>query len=100
MAHQGLKYHGIYYFVPNMLKHFDTEAFISLIAPRPALYMNGDQDWGSPADGIHKIENVARPVYQMYGKESAFESTVYPGLGHVYTPEMWKRMLGFFERNL
>ncbi|MDA1349615.1 MAG: dienelactone hydrolase family protein, partial [Chloroflexi bacterium] len=29
--------HGVYYFVPNLLKHFDTEAIFALAAPRPML---------------------------------------------------------------
>ena len=38
-----LSAHGIYYFVPNLQTHFDTEAIVALIAPRPVLFMDGDQ---------------------------------------------------------
>ncbi|MCC7376796.1 MAG: acetylxylan esterase [Verrucomicrobiales bacterium] len=95
-----LKAHGIYYFVPGMLQHFDTEAVISLIAPRAALFLTGDQDGGSPVAGIRKIEAVAREVWRLCGKPDAFESRVYRGLGHVYTPDMWERMLKWMERYL
>lgn len=88
-----LKAHGICYFVPGMLNHFDTEAVVALLAPRPVLFMTGDQDGGSPVDGIHAIEQAVRPAYRLYGKEEAFQSTIYPGLGHVYTPQMWQRTL-------
>jgi dienelactone hydrolase len=54
-----LKAHGIYYYVPGMLQHFDTEAVVSLIAPRAALFLNGDRDEGSPVEGIRAIEGVA-----------------------------------------
>src|SRR6185503_3348479 len=64
----SLRAHGIYYFVPNLLNHFDTEAVVSLVAPRPVLLMNGDQDAGSPADGIHAIESVVSKAYALYGK--------------------------------
>src|SRR5262249_43372798 len=37
IAHGNLRAHGIYYFVPGLLKHFDTEAVYSLVAPRPML---------------------------------------------------------------
>jgi dienelactone hydrolase len=100
IQHEALKAHGIYYFVPNLLNHFDTEAVVALLAPRPALFMNGDQDAGSPADGIHAIESAVRPVYQLYGKESEFQSTVYGGQGHVYTPEMWARTLRWMDEKL
>lgn len=92
IAAQQLKAHGIYYFVPGMLNHFDTEAIISLAAPRPMLFMTGDEDSGSPVEGIHRIEKVARRVYQLYGAESSFVNIIYPKTGHVYTEDMWERM--------
>src|SRR5262249_38126231 len=92
-----LKAHGIYYFVPNLLNHFDTEAIVALIAPRPVLFLDGEQDGTSPVDGIHAIEEAVRPVYRSYRQESNFQSVVYAGQAHVYTPEMWQRTLGWLE---
>jgi dienelactone hydrolase len=91
IAIQQLKAHGIYYFVPGMLKHFDTEAVVALAAPGPMLFMTGEKDAGSPADGVRKIESAVSKVYALYGEQSArdFRSVLYPDLGHVYTPEMW-----------
>jgi len=42
-----LRAHDIYYFVQGMLNHFDTEAVMGLIAPRPFLVLTGDSDEGS-----------------------------------------------------
>ena len=95
-----LSEHGIYYFVPGMLDHFDTEAVVSLIAPRPILFMNGADDPGSPVDGIHAIESVVRPVYQLYGKTNDFQTIIYPDVAHVYTPEMWKNTVAWFDQRL
>ena len=81
-AHGELKEHGIYYFVPGMLNHFDTEAVIALIAPRPVLFMNGRDDPGSPTDGIEIIENAARPAWQLAGADANFQSIIFPGQGH------------------
>jgi dienelactone hydrolase len=99
-AHGELKAHGIYYFVPGMLNHFDTEAVIALIAPRPVLFMNGGGDPGSPTDGIEAIENAARPAWQLAGAEANFQSIIFPGQGHVYTPQMWERTLAWFDQKL
>ena len=96
----GLKYHGIYYFVPGFLNHFDTEAVVALSAPRPMLFMTGDRDGGSPVDGIRKIETCVRPVYALYGKSVDFESLIYPGVGHVYLPEMWEKTLSWMDQYL
>jgi hypothetical protein len=100
IQHEMLKAHGIYYFVPNLLQHFDTEAVIALIAPRPALFLNGGADGGSPEDGIHAIEAAVRPVYHLYDRDHDFQSTVYPNQGHIYTPEMWTRTLSWMDDHL
>ena len=100
MAEAGFRHHGIYYYVPGMLAHFDTEAVIALAAPRPLLCQNGDQDDGSPIAGIRAIEAKARPAWDLLGAPAAFESVVYPGVGHVYLPEMWQKTCAWFERHL
>jgi len=100
IQHELLKAHGIYYFVPNLLNHFDTEAIMALIAPRPVLFLDGDQDGTSPVDGIHALESAIRPVYGLYGKEKEFESVVYAGQGHLYTPEMWQKTLEWIDKKL
>lgn len=95
-----LKAHGIYYFVPGMLRHFDTEAVIALGAPRPMLFMTGDQDGGSPVAGVRRIGEVVERVYALYGGDAKqrFESVIYPAVGHVYVPEMWERTVAWMER--
>ena len=92
-----LKAHGIYYFVPGMLRHFDTEAVIACAAPRAMLFMTGDQDAGSPADGVRKIEAAVRPIYALHPKATKFESILYPGVGHVYLPEMWEKTKAWMD---
>jgi dienelactone hydrolase len=92
-----LREHGIYFFVPGMLRHFDTEAVVSLIAPRPLLTLSGGEDSGSPVSGVNKINEIAKKVYDLYGKDEQFKGVVYPGVGHQYTPEMWREMLDWFE---
>jgi dienelactone hydrolase len=95
VRNQGLKYHGIYYFVPGVLNHFDTEAVVALAAPRPLLFLSGEQDAGSPPEGIRTIEAVVKRAYRLYDREADFQSRIYPGVGHEYTPDMWQRMLNW-----
>lgn len=96
----SLKAHGIYYFVPGLLNHFDTEAIVALSAPKPMLFMTGGDDFGSPVEGLKKIAAAVQPVYHLYQKDAAFQSLIYPGLGHVYTPEMWQNTLAWFKKHL
>lgn len=95
-----LKAHGIYYFVPGMLKHFDTEAVIALAAPRPMLFMTGDQDGGSPIEGVRHLGEIVERVYALHGADAKqrFENAIYPDVGHVYLPEMWEKTLKWMNQ--
>jgi dienelactone hydrolase len=98
IKHGQLRQHGTYFFTIGLLKHFDTEAVISLIAPRPYLALTGDLDAGSPADGIKVIEEKAGAVYKVLGASDRFKSILYPDVGHTYTPQMRAEMLAWFAR--
>jgi dienelactone hydrolase len=96
----AMKEHGIYYFVPGMLQHFDTEAVIACAAPRPMLFMTGDRDPGSPVAGILELEKRVAPVYSLLGAGDDFVSVVYPDTPHVYLPAEWDRMVAWMNRRL
>jgi len=97
---RGLKPHSIYFYVPGILKHFDTEALHALIAPRPHLELAGDHDDLAPLDGIEVLERKVAQIYRLYGKEENFRSVVYQNTGHEYLPEMKAQMLAWFEKYL
>jgi len=100
IAHGNLRKHGIYYFVPGVFKHFDTEAINALIAPRPHLELSGDQDGGAPTDGIVTLEKKLGSLYRLYGKPENFRSVIYAGTGHEYLPEMRIEMVEWFAKHL
>ena len=93
IAHGQLRAHGVYYFVQGLLRHFDTEAVLALIAPRPFLAVTGDPDAGSPADGIRELERQVGAVYGALGAGDRFRNVLYPDVGHTYTarcaPRCW-----------
>jgi dienelactone hydrolase len=92
--------HGIYYFVPGILKHWDTEAIYACVAPRPMLMLSGDQDRNAPPDGIEVLEKKLAAVYELHGKPDNFRSELYENTGHEYLPEMRTAMVDWFERHL
>jgi dienelactone hydrolase len=98
LKHGQLRQHGVYYFVNGILKHFDSEAVVALIAPRPVLFLTGELDAGSPADGIKIIEDKVQSVYKTLNTGDSFQSIRYADVGHVYTEEMRKHMLAWFDR--
>ncbi len=98
LAHRSS--HGIYYFVPGLLRHFDTEAIYALVAPRPMLMLSGDEDYNAPPDGIEVLERKIGAVYNLYGRPEAFRSVLYEHTGHEYLPEMRVEMIEWFRRAL
>lgn len=93
--------HGIYYYVPNLLQEgIDIEAVVALIAPRPLLTLTGNQDSGSPVEGVNIINNYCKDIYDLYGVPDNFDGKVYDGVGHEFTPAMWDNAMLFFENHL
>jgi dienelactone hydrolase/lysophospholipase L1-like esterase len=98
IAHGELRQHGVYYFVDGLLRHFDSEGVLALIAPRPLLALTGELDAGSPADGVRALEQAVGATYQALGARDRFRSVLYPEVGHAYTPKMRAEMLAWFGR--
>lgn len=91
--------HGFYYYVPGLLKErIDTETIIGLIAPRAHLTLTGERDEGSPSSGVRTINRFQESLYRLYGRPDRFRGVLYPGLGHVYTPEMWRETLDWLAQ--
>ena len=101
IAHGDVRLHGIYYYVPNMLKEkIDTESVVALIAPRAHLTLTGDKDSGSPADGARIINAFAENVYKLYDKPNNFRGVLYEDVAHEYTPQMWSETLAWLKKHL
>ncbi len=101
IARGSVNAHGIYYYVPSLLKEgIDAESIVGLIAPRPLLTLTGDRDEGSPADGIQIINAFQEYLYRCYGRSDNFRGLLYPGVGHAYTPDMWQETLRWLAKNL
>jgi dienelactone hydrolase len=100
IAIRELRAHGIYYFVPGLLRHFDSEGVMALLAPRPFLALTGDRDAGSPPEGMKKLEQILGKFYALYGRPEAFRSVIYPETGHVYNDDEKDKMVEWFDRYL
>jgi dienelactone hydrolase len=100
IAHGQVQAHGLYYFVPGMLRHFDTEAVFAVVAPRPMLQLNGDSDTTCPPDGIAVLEEKVSAIYRLHGKPENFRSVIYHHTGHEYLPEMKQEMVAWFVKHL
>lgn len=94
---RGLDGHGVYYYVPGLLKHFSTAAINELIAPRPHLALAGNHDRLTPPAGLDRIDAHLRRVYKAAGAADAWHLLRYD-CGHVETKAMRAASIAFLKR--
>lgn len=89
--------HGIFYFVPGLLKHFTTAQINALIAPRPHLAVAGNLDPLTPPEGLDAIDGELRRVYGTLGAGEAWK-LVREDVPHMETPRMRAEALVWLKR--
>ena len=94
---RGLDGHGIYYYVPGLLKHFTAGQINALIAPRPHLGLAGNYDGLTPPAGLDRIDAEVRAAYEAQGAPEAWELVRYE-IGHFETADMRARIVAFLRR--
>jgi hypothetical protein len=94
---RGLDGHGIYYYVPSLLKHFTTAEINVLIAPRPHLSLAGNHDRLTPPAGLDRIDQELKVVYGELGCWDAWELRRF-NVGHFETAEMRAAVLDFLDK--
>lgn len=95
----GLKEHGIYYYVPSLLKHFQSAQINELIVPRAHLSVNGRRDPLTPPVGVEKIRAHLLPLYREHGQESDCRIELFD-CEHVELPAMRTLILEWMDRFL
>ncbi|HEX7895974.1 MAG TPA: alpha/beta hydrolase family protein [Terriglobales bacterium] len=95
----SLKEHGIYYYVPSLLKHFQTAQINELIVPRPHLSVNGRRDPLTPPAGVEKIRDYLLPLYREHGREQDCHIELFD-CAHQELPEMRALVLEWIDRYL
>lgn len=94
---QGLDGHGIYYYVPSLLKHFQTSDISALIAPRAHLSLAGNHDPLTPSAGLDKIDRNMREVYEREECPERWRMIRYE-TGHFETAHGRAQVLAFLRR--
>jgi dienelactone hydrolase len=97
IAARGLGHHGIYYYVPGLLKHFTTSGINALIAPRPHLGLVGLKDDLTPLDGVDRIERDLTAEYTRQGHPERWKLLRYD-VAHQETAEGRKEIVEFLKR--
>jgi len=94
-----LRGHSVYYYVPGLLKHFQTSQINELIVPRPHLSLNGRKDALTPPAGVERIRDHLLPLYARHGRKEDCRIELLD-CGHEETPPMRKLVLEWFDRYL
>jgi dienelactone hydrolase len=81
VARKALHLHGVYYYVPGLLKHFTTAQINGLVAPRPHLCFVATDDPLTPMDGVWRIDEELRSIYSSYSVPGNWQLRAYTG-GH------------------
>lgn len=89
--------HGVYYYVPSLLKHFTTAQINELIAPRPHLALAGKRDALTPPAGLDRIDAELKRAYAAEGAAEAWNLLRYD-VAHQETPEMRGEVLRWLDR--
>jgi hypothetical protein len=96
---RGLDGHGIYYYVPSLLRHFTAAQINALIAPRPHLSLVGNYDKLTPPAGIDRIDRELKAVYGELGAADHWQLRRYE-IGHFETAAMRAAVLDFLAQFL
>jgi dienelactone hydrolase len=99
IAHHGLKEHGIYYYVPSLLKHFQTATINELSVPRAHLSVNGRLDPLTPPEGVERVRDYLLPLYRRYGKPEDCKIELFD-CAHQETPAMRALILEWLDAHL
>ncbi len=95
----GLKGHGIYYYVPDLLNHFTTAQMNALIAPRAHLSLAGSQDHLTPAKGLDIVNADLEKIYAAAGQPAHWKLSRYD-VGHQETPAMREEIRAWLVSHL
>ena len=89
--------HNPGFYLPGILKWGDIPDIVSLIAPRPLLILNGEQDLRFPVQGAKDVVARAGMLYRRLGRPDALELFTSPQ-GHEFTDEMRQRAYHWLDR--
>ena len=99
LAKKGLSLHGLYYYVPGLLKRFTTSQINALIAPRAHLGLAGLQDKLTPVEGLDIIDRELTKVYADAGQRERWKLLRYD-VGHQETAEGRQEIIAWLKRYL
>jgi hypothetical protein len=78
---------------------WDFAQIAALVAPRPLLILNTDDDGIFPLDGVNRLFTKVRRIYELHGKKSSLGLVITPG-GHGDSQELRVPAFNWFNKHL
>ena len=78
---------------------WDFAQVAALVAPRPLLILNTDDDGIFPLDGVNRLFTKVRRIYELHGKKSSLGLVITPG-GHGDSQELRVPAFNWFNKHL
>ena len=78
---------------------WDFAQVAALVAPRPLLILNTDDDRIFPLDGVVRVFNQVRRIYELHGAKDKLGLVITPG-GHLDTQELRVPAFRWFDKHL
>jgi len=92
-------YHGIYWWIPDILTKGDQGDFAAAMAPRPLMMWAPLDDIGMPKEGVDRFLESVEPAYEAAGLRENLVVHRPPG-EHQFTLEAFDAMKAFFDEHL
>jgi len=90
--------HGVYYYVPGLLKHFTTAQINALISPRPHLALAGNLDALTPPKGLDRVDGEMKKAYAADCAPTGAWKLFRQDVKHEETAQMRAEVVGFLEK--
>jgi dienelactone hydrolase len=82
---------------PGLARYLDIPDVASIAAPRPMLFLDGEQDPLFTAEGVQAAYARLRAVWQSRHAGERLRTEIWPGLGHVFTEPMQDEVLTWLD---
>ena len=96
ITQQNLDKHGIYYYVPSLLKHCSAADLNALTLPRPRLCVVGRHDGLTPIEGALSLDQTMRSHADAVGHPESWQLLI-TETGHFETEYSHQQVLSFLS---
>ena len=85
-------------YIPHLLKYAEAADVMGLVAPKPVVIVNGQEDYIFPIEGVHTAFTDLQKIYTAAGAADRCHLVIGDGGHRFYADDAWPVMLKEIER--